>query len=136
MYIQSQRRKFTRVFQVLHTFFLLSIFFHFCCVRKFWKAQFEKQPRSNGLDIVHNVNASKGPHMKRNVRWDNGVWRERAAQFSSAEKQERTIEYELCFGFDNGTFMKPCTTYKDSIMNTFSKLLHCLFVNLKSNWSN
>ena len=44
------------------------------CVRKFWKAQFEKQPRSNGLDIVHNVNASKGPHMKRNVRWDNGVW--------------------------------------------------------------
>ena len=76
MYIHTQRRKFLGVFQVLHTFFLLSMLSVFSGVRKFWKAQYEKQPRSNGLDIVHNVNASKGPHMKRNVRWDNGVWRE------------------------------------------------------------
>ena len=43
--------------------------------------------------VVYNVYASKGPHMKRNVSWHNGVWR----QFSG-EKQERTIAHELCFG--------------------------------------
>ena len=104
----SQRRKFLRVFQLLDKFFLLSLLSFFRCVRKFGgKLDLKSSPdQMDWTSIViancEQFQCNQGNQCKQRTAHEEecqrGQWCLAAPAQFSAEKQERTIAHEPCFG--------------------------------------